>query len=172
MSILNPSRHFHVLYGENEVSSASYRYELRPSSSIAADNPLTQGDVVYIVNQGGAAKANRYTGALYAPGTASNESQVQASLLALYDKIQQEPATYLVIEGMSEQESGYKAQQVTAIKGAFVFETSLYTAGAYVPGSKVFIDAGRPKLWATGRPAWGTVISYDSTSGKLQVAKD
>jgi hypothetical protein len=81
---------------------------------------------------------------------------------------------WLVVEGNDPLDSfsGDFLNKCVAIKGVYeaLFSSTMFTAGAYVPGAAVTVTAGKLALRSSTLPKLGYVTSYDSASGLLTCA--
>lgn len=175
MSLLNSL--FDVVRGWiPENASACIEENFVQNSAVAANNPLTEGDVVAVQSDG---TVNRATGADF--GTAAGSS-AGALAIALAEAKQ----LWLVVSGSSDEEydglrpGGAGAQnslghvpfKCTCIKGTYMFETEKFVTRAYQPGHTVTVISGEPDLTLDGTAnsafqPYGEVLAYDAAAGLL-----
>lgn len=158
------------------TDSATITEVFRPHDSIAANNPLREGDVVFQQADGHVDRASSTN--LAAAGT-------PAELAALIAEAQQ---YWLVVDGNEETNydtlgqtgpigpngaPSYVPWKVTCIRGTYMVETQNFVERAYVPGNKVAVVGGQPDLTIAatnpGFHPYGEVKKYDATQGLLTI---
>lgn len=176
MSILNSL--FDVVRGWTPGGNAACIEEsFVQADAIAADDPLTEGDIVALNSDG---QVDRADGNDW--GTAAGSS---AAALAL--SIVEAPTFWLVVSGSADDEYdglrpggagaanslGFVPFKCVCIKGTYMFETERFVTRAYVPAHKVTVVDGEPDLTNDGlgvnttHQPYGEVVSYDATEGLL-----
>lgn len=175
MSLLNNL--FDVVRGWPDESTIEEDFGIH--SSVPANTPLTEGDILAQQSDGTMARA---TGADL--GTAAGTSAT-----ALATAMVEAKQLWLCVSGTTEYEyDGLKPSgaspngislgtapwKVVAIKGTYMYETSNFVVRAYVPGHTVTAVAGQVDVTNSGiantafQP-YGEVRAYDSVAGKLTV---
>ncbi len=139
-------------------------------SSIAANNPLKEGDIVYLETDG---TFNR------ADSTRLDDAADVATLAARLASANQ---FWLVVSGVEDEQydglqQGYVGNEftyvpwkVTAVRGSLMYETSRFVARSYVPGDALVVQAGlldrNADLTGDFRQ-YAEAFAYDDTLEKL-----
>lgn len=161
------------------TDSATITEDFRPHDSIAADNPLKEGDIVFQQSDGKVARAD------------SEDLADAADVAGLAALIAQAQQYWLVVDGNESTNYDTLGQtgpvgangapahvpwKVTCIRGTYMVETENFVGSrAYEPGAKVTVVDGQPDLIAASDAAgpgyhpYGEVREYDSTRGLLTI---
>lgn len=176
MSVLNSL--FDVVRGWPDESTIEEDFGIH--SSVPANNPLTEGDILAQQSDGTMARA---TGTDLGAAAASSVGDLAIALAEL-------PQLWLCVSGTTDDEyDGLKPQgaspngislgqgpwKVVAIKGTYMVETTNIVDRAYEPGHTVTAIAGEVDLTDDGLGVnsafqpYGEVRSYDDSEGLLTV---
>lgn len=159
------------------TDSATITEVFRPHSSVPADNPLREGDIVIVEEDGTVSRA-----------TALNLVSA-ADVAALAGLLSGAKQFWLVIDGNEATnydtliQSGaigpngtlsHVPWKVTCIRGTYMFETTNVVSRAYKPGDAITVIAGKPDITAAGTnpgfQKFGEVREYDAATGKLTIS--
>ncbi len=157
-----------------DANQATFTEDFRPHSSVGANVPLVEGDIVFQMNDG---KAARATGADLAGA---------GSIAALAALIAEHKNFWLVISGTGPTDwdgliptgvigvnnaPTHVPWKITGVTGKYMFKTTTFIERAYVPGNKVTVIAGVPDItngsFNTGFQPYAEVREYDSSRGVL-----
>lgn len=168
MSTLNQA--FDVVRGWPDY--ATIEEDFRPHSSVPANDPLVEGDIVYQESDGNAARATSedYGGAADLPSFITLLTERNQLWLVVSGTT---PDNY---DGLKQGDTGsgfgYVPWKVVAIRGTYMFKTEEFVARAYNPGEPVAAVSGKVDRIPGDNPGlrqYGEVREYDSANGVLTV---